>query len=50
MYLICLGINHVPMLALPIGLARKRSARAEWGDEVNDKPGVVAQYRRLPCC
>jgi hypothetical protein len=50
MYLICLGINYVPMLALPIGIARKRSARAELGDEVNDKPGVMAQYRRPACC
>jgi hypothetical protein len=45
-YLICLGINYVPMLAYTVSLANKEGARGELGDELTDKPGAMAKYRR----
>jgi hypothetical protein len=45
-YLICLGINYVPMLAYTLSIARKESARAELGSELSDKAAALSKYRR----
>ena len=44
LYLISLGINYVPMLNYAIRISRAKSARAELGNELDDKP--MAKYRR----
>lgn len=46
LYLICLGLNYVPMLVYAIVITRDRSARAEIGDELNDTRRAMAKYRR----
>ena len=46
LYLISLGINYVLMLAYAIAITRGESARAEMGDELNDKRRAMAKYRR----
>ena len=46
LYLISLGINYVPMLIYAVGITRGESARAELGDELNDKRRAMAKYRR----
>ena len=35
-YLICLGINYVPMLAYAVAIGDRESSRAELADELND--------------
>jgi hypothetical protein len=45
-YLICLGINYIPMLAYTLSIANKESARAELAGELSDKAGAMAKYRR----
>jgi len=45
-YLICLGINYIPMLAYTLSIADKGSAQAELGAELSDKTGTMAKYRR----
>ena len=45
-YFLCLGINYVPMLSWSIAIAKKQNARAELGDELTDKRGAMAKYRR----
>jgi hypothetical protein len=46
LYLISLGINYVPMLIYAIAITRGETARAEVGDEINDKSRAMAKYRR----
>ena len=46
LYFISLGINYVPMLLYAIAIARDNSARAEIGDELNDKRRAMTKYRR----
>jgi hypothetical protein len=46
LYLISLGINYVPMLIYAIAITRGDTARAEVGDEINDKSRAMAKYRR----
>jgi hypothetical protein len=50
LYLISLGINYVPMLVYAVAIARGQSARAEIGDELNDKRRAMAKYRRQSIC
>ena len=45
-YLICLGINYIPMLAYTLSIANKESAQTELGDELSDKPAAMSKYRR----
>lgn len=45
LYLVSLGINYVPMLIYAVAITRDGSARAEMGDELNDKRRVMAKYR-----
>lgn len=45
-YLICLGINYVPMLLYAVAVANRENARAEMGDELNDSRQAMAKYRR----
>jgi membrane protein implicated in regulation of membrane protease activity len=46
LYLISLGINYVPMLAYAVAITKEQSAPAELGDELQDKRGAMAKYRR----
>jgi len=47
LYLICLGINYVPMLVYAIAITRGHSARAEIGDELmSNSRQAMAKYRR----
>ena len=46
LYLISLGINYVPMLNHAIRISRAKSARAELGNELDDKRVAMAKYRR----
>jgi hypothetical protein len=46
LYLMSLGINYVPMLIYAIAITRGESARAELGDELDDKSLAMAKYRR----
>jgi hypothetical protein len=46
LYLICLGMNYIPMLAYTLSIANKESARAELGSELSDKPAAMSKYRR----
>ena len=45
-YLILLGLNYVPMLVYAIAFTKGRSARAELGEELDDKRAAIAKYRR----
>jgi hypothetical protein len=45
-YLVSLAINYVPMLIYAMSLARDNNARAELGQELNDKRRLMAKYRR----
>jgi len=46
-YLICLGINYVPMFAYTISIANKQNARTELGEELKEKRRAMAKYRRF---
>jgi hypothetical protein len=46
LYLISLGINYVPMLHYAIRIRRAEGARAELGNELDDKRVAMAKYRR----
>jgi hypothetical protein len=46
LYLISLGVNYIPMLIYAIAITRARSARAELGGELDNKPVTMAKYRR----
>jgi hypothetical protein len=45
-YLICLGIDYVPMLAFAISIGNQDAATSELGGELADKPRAMAKYRR----
>lgn len=45
-YLLCIGINYVPLLLYAIRLVRLGSARHEIADELTDKRRVFRKYRR----
>lgn len=45
-YLVCLGINYIPMLTYTLAIANKESARAELGSELSDKPAAMSKFRR----
>jgi hypothetical protein len=46
-YLICLGINYVPMLAYTVSIASKQNAEAEMAGELTEKRRAMSKYRRL---
>ena len=46
-YLICLGINYVPMLAYTLSIGNKQNAQAELADELREKRKAMSKYRRL---
>jgi hypothetical protein len=46
LYFISLGINYVPMLVYAVAITRANSARAEMGDELNEKHRAMSKYRR----
>src|SRR5215831_7104881 len=46
-YLICLGLNYVPMFAYTISIANKQNAGAELGEELKESRRAMAKYRRL---
>ena len=46
-YLICVGINYVPMLAYTLALGNKQSAQAELGDELAERGKAMPKYRRV---
>ena len=45
-YLLCLGLNYVPMLVWAISLGNRQNARAEMKDELADRQGAMRKYRR----
>jgi len=47
LYLICLGINYVPMLAYTVSIGNKQNAQAELADELTNKRRAMSKYRRL---
>jgi len=46
-YLACLGVNYVPMLAHTISLANRENARSELGDELAQRRQAMSKYRRV---
>ena len=46
LYLICLGVNYLPMLVYAIDITMKQSARAELGRELTDHRRALSKYRR----
>jgi hypothetical protein len=46
LYLISLGINYLPMLVYALAITRADSARAEMGDELDNKRWAMTKYRR----
>ncbi len=45
MYLLCIGINYVPLLLYTITIRNRGNARLEMGDELNDKARTMSRYR-----
>jgi hypothetical protein len=45
-YLVCLGINYVPLLFYAISLARSGTANREIADEIGPTRQVFRKYRR----
>jgi hypothetical protein len=45
-YLLCIGVNYVPLLAHAIDLARHGTARQEIADELQEKHRMFRKYRR----
>jgi hypothetical protein len=45
-YLLCIGINYVPLLLHAISLVRHGTARQEIADELHDKRRMFRKYRR----
>jgi hypothetical protein len=45
LYLICLGIDYVPMLVYAIATTRGQSERAEIGEELSNSRRAMAKYR-----
>jgi hypothetical protein len=46
-YLICLGINYVPMFAYTVSIRNKQNAQTELADELWEKRKAMSKYRRL---
>ena len=46
-YLICLGINYVPMLVYALSIADKHAAREELGGELAETRAAMSKYRRI---
>jgi hypothetical protein len=46
-YLICVGINYIPMFLYTISIANKQNAQAELGSELTEKRKAMAKYRRI---
>jgi hypothetical protein len=46
-YLICLGMNYLPMLIFSIQLGGENGARGELGGELSYRRYVMAKYRRV---
>lgn len=48
-YLVCLGINYVPMLIYTIAIGSRQKARVEMADELADwgKKSAMSRYRRV---
>jgi hypothetical protein len=46
-YLICLGINYVPMLAHTVSIASRQNAQAELAEELTEKRKAMSKYRRV---
>jgi hypothetical protein len=47
MYLICLGINYIPMLSYAVAIGNKQNAQNELRDELEDQKTAMTKYRRL---
>jgi len=45
-YFVSLGLNYMPMLLYALQFKNRENAHAEIADELNDKPGAMARYRR----
>ena len=45
-YLICLGINYVPMLFYALAISTRQDARVEMADELTEKRKAMSKYRR----
>ena len=45
-YLLCLGINYLPLLTHAVSLVRSRSVSREIADELGDRRTTFARYRR----
>ena len=45
-YLICLGINYVPLLAHTLSIGNREAAGSELGAALNDARTAMAKYRR----
>ncbi|MGI9069841.1 MAG: hypothetical protein ACR2JB_00575 [Bryobacteraceae bacterium] len=45
-YLICLGINYVPMLAYAIAIANRQNAQAQISHELIEVRKAMSKYRR----
>jgi hypothetical protein len=46
-YLVCLGINYIPMFAYTVSIANSEHARAELGDELLEQRTAMSKYRRV---
>ena len=46
-YLLCLGINYVPMLVYTLAIANRQNAKAQMADELVERQRAMAKYRRL---
>ena len=47
LYLVCLGINYVPMLAYALFIPNRDQARAELGDELRQRREAMSKYRKI---
>ena len=45
-YLICLGINYVPLLVYALRIGSKQSAHAELADELTERRRAMSKFRR----
>jgi hypothetical protein len=46
-YLICVGIDYVPMLAYAVAIGSRQRAQAEIADELTEKRRAMSKYRRI---
>src|SRR5262249_5006471 len=46
LYFISLGLNYIPMLVFAIAINKAKSARAELGNELDNKRAAMKEYRR----